>query len=227
MAGHGGRREGSGDKFYTYLYKDPIDNKPIYVGKGKGNRAYYHIYAKTQLGNTLRKRKTEGYVVEPVINYEADETTALEMEKFWINFYGRLDLGTGTLFNLTDGGEKAPGSNPWNKGKVRPQPLNSSNWGKGHKPWNTGKTKETDIRMQEIADKLSLSNKGKPGNKDYRATDETKAKISLGNKNRKWKPTLMAFEDLSYGEQRSLYRRGSDRVPKEWRPKSFFNVEKN
>jgi hypothetical protein len=27
------------------------------------------------------------------------------MEEFWIAFYGRIDLGTGKLFNLTSGGE--------------------------------------------------------------------------------------------------------------------------
>jgi hypothetical protein len=126
-----------------------------------------------------------------------------------------------------DGGDGLSGRDPWNKGKKDCQPRNSSNWAKGHKPWNNGKTKETDPRMQEIANKLSVLNKGQPGNKEYRATDENKAKISLANKTRTWKPTLKAFKELSYGEQRSLYRKGSDRVPKDWHPKSFFNCEKN
>ena len=29
--------------FYVYLYTDPRNEKPFYVGKGKGNRAFSHL----------------------------------------------------------------------------------------------------------------------------------------------------------------------------------------
>ncbi len=30
-------------KYYVYTLIDPRDNKIFYVGKGKGNRVFYHI----------------------------------------------------------------------------------------------------------------------------------------------------------------------------------------
>lgn len=97
--------------YYTYLYRD-TDNTPIYVGKGHCKRAYAHIHNKGYLGNILRKRKRENQELVPIIHYEVDEDTALEMEKFWIAFYGRKDLGQGTLLNLTDGGEGPSNPSP-------------------------------------------------------------------------------------------------------------------
>lgn len=67
----------------------------------------------------LRKRIKEGYDPQPIISYEADETTAHQMEMFWIAFYGRADLGTGTLFNLTDGGEGISGFIPTDETKKK------------------------------------------------------------------------------------------------------------
>jgi hypothetical protein len=94
---------------YTYLYKDPKTNIPVYIEKGTNERAWDHLSAKTRLGNLLRKRIREGYEIYPIINFEIDDATALFMEEVWIEQYGRADLGTGTLFNLTNGGEGESG----------------------------------------------------------------------------------------------------------------------
>lgn len=96
--------------FYTYLYRD-IDGTPIYVGKGKGNRAWNHFQAsvKTHLGFLLRKRLREGIRIDPEINYHVSEEVALATEVQQILFFGRVDLKTGTLFNLTDGGDGTSG----------------------------------------------------------------------------------------------------------------------
>ena len=94
---------------YTYLYKDPKTNVPIYIGKGTNERAWDHLVSKSHLGNLLRKRIREGYEIHPIINFEVDEQTALFMEEVWIEQYGRLDIKTGTLLNLTNGGEGTSG----------------------------------------------------------------------------------------------------------------------
>ena len=103
-------------KYYTYLFKD-IDNTPIYVGKGCAKRWMHHRGASTHLGKLLRKRKKQGFLITPTITYHATEKVALAMEIFWIAVYGREDLGTGTLFNLTEGGE-APSFNSTTKKKM-------------------------------------------------------------------------------------------------------------
>lgn len=82
--------------FYTYLWLRE-DGTPYYVGKGSGNRA---IAWHKRLGNA-----PEGRVVLYVAKDEAD---AFETEVALIWYYGRKDLDTGCLRNLTDGGENPP-----------------------------------------------------------------------------------------------------------------------
>lgn len=99
--------------FYVYTYKDPRPSKNlqvVYVGKGAARRAWVH-WGKRVVKNTgfgkllaqLRKLKLEP-VIEIVKEFE-DEAEAFVEEMRLISLYGRRDLKTGTLFNLTDGGE--------------------------------------------------------------------------------------------------------------------------
>ena len=82
-------------EFYTYLWLR-YDGTPYYVGKGKGNRAY------TSEGHSVRRPKDSSRILLQAFLTEQD---ALEAEKILIAFFGRLDLGTGCLRNLTDGGD--------------------------------------------------------------------------------------------------------------------------
>lgn len=94
-------------EFCTYLYRDPKTFVWRYVGKGMvGVRPHKHFYLNTRLGRMLRKRQLEGFNIQPVILMASSEGDALEMEQLLISMLGREDLGTGTLFNFTDGGEK-------------------------------------------------------------------------------------------------------------------------
>ena len=95
-------------KFYTYIYFDPKDNTPIYVGAGTNKRAWKHNRSK--IGCVIRKRIAQGYTIKPIIIPLPTKAEALQMEIFWIAYYGRADLGVGTLFNLTDGGKGSSGS---------------------------------------------------------------------------------------------------------------------
>lgn len=149
--------------YYTYRYNDPKTDIPVYIGKGKNKRAWTHFKKKSRLGSMLSKRLSEGYVIQPVIAYHKDELTALAMERFWIAVYGREDLGRGTLFNLTDGGESGSGYVPTEKDREN---LRIKNTGKKHprKPFS-----EEEKRIHRINSDKRFGTK---------ATEETKRKMS-------------------------------------------------
>lgn len=104
-----------------------------------------------------------GYEVQ-ILKSNLSWEEAAELEIYLISFYGRRDLGTGTLVNLTEGGDgvinlsdesrkrlsdSKKGKDPWNKGlKSNVEPWNKNLKGymgsnktsfkKGNKPWNDG-----------------------------------------------------------------------------------------
>lgn len=100
-------------KYYVYGYIDPRTEEYFYIGKGTDDRAYdhllpYYFYRQTYFYRKLRKMLSEG--IEPEIQFISEELTnkeACQLEIELINEYGRIDLGTGCLCNLTDGGEGA------------------------------------------------------------------------------------------------------------------------
>ena len=83
-------------QFYTYLYLRR-DGSVRYVGKGSGRRAFQKT-----VGHTPPKDRSR-----ILIQYHPDEQAAFEAEVFLIAYYGRRDIGSGPLQNVTDGGEGA------------------------------------------------------------------------------------------------------------------------
>jgi hypothetical protein len=89
------------DVFYTYLWLRE-DGSPYYAGKGicdRGFRSHRH--------GKVRCPKDPASILVQEFPSEAD---AFAAEKFLIAYYGRKDLGTGCLRNLTDGGEGSVGA---------------------------------------------------------------------------------------------------------------------
>jgi hypothetical protein len=101
--------DSSFSQFYTYILIDPDTLDPFYIGKGKDNRAEKHIQDKrpSLKSDRIQQIKEKGYL-NYIIEYfikDVDEETAFYFEKELIKKYGRLDLNTGILCNMTDGGE--------------------------------------------------------------------------------------------------------------------------
>jgi hypothetical protein len=67
---------------------------PYYYGKGSGQRAFSGPH-KVPIPERSRI----------LLQYWASEIDAFEMEKFYIQLFGRKDIGTGILRNFADGGE--------------------------------------------------------------------------------------------------------------------------
>ena len=98
--------------YYNYLWLRE-DGTPYYTGKGIGNRAYipHRRRANVALYPPIKNR---------IILYPAEsEAYAFEVEKFLIWYYGRKDLGTGCLRNMSNGGEQPPRPTPEAIEKIR------------------------------------------------------------------------------------------------------------
>jgi hypothetical protein len=90
------------NNFYVYVYLRE-NGTPYYIGKGKGNRAY--------------KKQSFEVSVPPkdrilIILDNLSEQQAFRNEIDFIDYYGRLDINTGTLENKTNGGEGTSGHVP-------------------------------------------------------------------------------------------------------------------
>jgi len=104
--------------FYTYSYRDPRPSKnmqTVYVGKGKDRRAWNHwekaVHGNKGFGNFLALlRQLSLAPVVTILQEFEDEAAAFVDEMRLIALYGRRDIKTGTLFNLTDGGEGFTGA---------------------------------------------------------------------------------------------------------------------
>jgi hypothetical protein len=130
--------------FYVYAYLRE-NGTPYYIGKGKGFRLY------------VKKRIVPLPSKDRIIYLKRNltEQEAIKHEIYMISVYGRKDLGTGILRNLTDGGE---GTSGW---------VPSSETRKKFSEINKGRT-----ASEETKRKMSESQKGRTH------SEETKRNIS-------------------------------------------------
>lgn len=85
--------------YYTYAYLRG-DGTPYYIGKGKGKRAY-------------DRKRHSAYVPSRsrilILKKNLTEDEAFNHEIYMISVFGRKDLETGILYNLTNGGDGPSG----------------------------------------------------------------------------------------------------------------------
>ena len=115
-------------KYYTYAYLRE-DRTPYYIGKGQKNRAFHK--GSRRLTPPPKERIL-------FLKQNLTEEEAFRHEIYMISVFGRIDLGTGILRNLTDGGEGSSGY------KLTQEQIQKIKISKSGKPtWNKGKiTKE-------------------------------------------------------------------------------------
>ena len=149
--------------YYTYAYLRE-DKTPYYIGKGKGPR----IYSKNR---KIKPPKDKSRII--YLKQNLTEEEAFRHEIYMIAVFGRKDLGTGILRNMSDGGEGSSGAiisdetrRKWSEAR------------KGENNPNYGKTASEETRK-----KLSESSKGNTNWLGKTHSEETKRKISEANKN--------------------------------------------
>ena len=81
--------------YYVYVYSDPDTRRPFYVGKGKGNRAFDHMFqdGETEKINKIKEIKNRGK--EPLIEilvHGVDEEVAFKVEAAAIDLIGVENL---------------------------------------------------------------------------------------------------------------------------------------
>ena len=94
--------------YYVYAYLRKNSRTPYYIGKGHDDRY-------KQKSHKVKIPTDPDRIV--FLETNLTEIGALAIERRMIRWYGRKDLGTGILRNMTDGGEGAAGIIAWNKGK--------------------------------------------------------------------------------------------------------------
>jgi hypothetical protein len=145
---------------YVYSHTRLHKKEVFYIGIGN-DKKYARAYKKTQRtkywNNIVNKTDYEVKIIEDNLTWEE----ACEREIYWIKFYGRKDLGEGTLVNLTNGGEGAVGTI---KSESTREKLRKAHIGKK--------------LTKEHREKMSKSLKGRISpRKGVKLSEETKQKI--------------------------------------------------
>lgn len=163
------------NKFYVYQYRDPRNNEVIYIGKGRGGRAYNHL---TRCSNRILRNKIQHMrelKLEPIIEFilqDVDESFALFTERLYIAKYGRIDLGTGTLCNFTDGGD----------GIRNPSEEHRKRIGEAAK--NRIISDETRKKLSDARRNISNETRNKKSDAARNISDETRKKLRDAARNR-------------------------------------------
>lgn len=171
--------------YYVYAYLRESDNTPYYIGKGKGKRAFV-----AHDNIAIPKNKSKIVILETNLS----EIGAFALERRYIKWYGRKDLGDGILRNKTEGGEGVSGLVFSENEKRRRKIIRI---GSKHNEYTKEKiskslfglkrSEETRLKMsvskrkmsEETRLKMSIAQKNRIRN---RMSEETKLKISLSTK---------------------------------------------
>lgn len=148
----------------VYRHRRLDNNKIFYIGISKNNkRAFDKNHRNKYWNNIVNKTNYSVEIIADNLSWEE----ACELECFLISEYGRKDLNTGILCNMTDGGEGTNNKIISEKHKeiIRINNIGNKNFlGKTHSIENRIKFREIKLGTKlsnETKMKISKANKGK------------------------------------------------------------------
>jgi hypothetical protein len=151
--------------FYVYAYLRSINSKsgkagtPYYIGKGSGTRAGHRR-------QSTSVPKNFSYIV--ILEQNLTEIGALALERRYIRWYGRKDLGTGILHNKTDGGDGTSGiiKSAETKAKIS-ESVKQSLKNNPRKPWSdeSNRKRSETIKRKLLSGEIVYKNHTEESNK--------------------------------------------------------------
>lgn len=135
-------------------------NEVFYVGIGKEDSRAFDFLRRNKVWKGI-KRRTD--VDVEIVARDLSWELACELEQLMIQEYGRIDLGTGCLVNLTDGGDGSIGAK-----HTKETIEKRANSNRGQKRTDETKRKMSEVRKgivfsPEHIENLRLSHLGQKG----------------------------------------------------------------
>lgn len=172
----------------VYQHRRKDTNEVFYVGIGRNEKRAYTKKGRSSYWKRIVNKY--GYDIE-ITHKDIIWEEACAIERYLISFYGRKDLGFGSLVNMTDGGDGVNGYNHTDEYKNKRSIIYK---GQKHSEQTKKKMSEIaknnlDIRIknlnpvgkkhsEESRRKISESKKGKESpNKGKKMSEEQKQKI--------------------------------------------------
>ena len=158
--------------FYIYAYLRE-DGTPYYIGKGKGPRAWIQHSVKGKGAHTP-KDLSRIYVCESNLT----ELGAFALERRYIRWWGRKDLGTGILQNMSDGGQGTSNTQRTVTEETK-RKIGAANKGRAQSA-ETKEKRANSLRGKKMSEESNIKRRNKAiGRVLGPQAEERKAKTSL------------------------------------------------
>ena len=147
----------------SYIYRHLKPSGEVFyigIGKAKNFKRAHSKYKRSKFWLDVVSK--HGYEVQ-ILKKGLSWKDACELEKILINYYGRRDLGKGTLVNLTDGGDGLV--NPSFEERARRSKVSKLQAGVLSATWGRKHTEEEKLKMRGKRESISGKNHPQFGKK--------------------------------------------------------------